>query len=190
MARSALLDHRGDGWWARVREHERPAGFSGRGVGVWCRGEVIRFVRFADLAATDFPVPWGTVSWALGVFTAEFGMGSGVGAPAMATRSAKRPAFGREEGSSCIGPGFRSAAWASPFGRFAAARGVIALGPFGPFARMMDQACRAISTGQLRASPPFHTRPIDVLVLHGSRGVSVSRRVSRLDAFSGYPVRT
>jgi len=78
-----------------------------------------------------------------------------------------------------------------PFGRFAAARGVIALeDPWVLLRGILDQACRAISTGQLRASPPFHTRPIDVLVLHGSRGVSVSRRVSRLDAFSGYPVRT
>jgi hypothetical protein len=62
-------------------------------------------------------------------------MGSGVGAPAMATRSAKRPAFGREEGSCRIGSGIRSAVRALPFGRFAAARGVIALGPIGPFAR-------------------------------------------------------
>ena len=35
-----------------------------------------------------------------------------------------------------------------------------------------DQADRAISTGQLRASPPVHTRPIDVLVWHGSSGSS------------------
>ena len=34
-----------------------------------------------DLAATDFPAPWGAVSWALGFFTSEFGMGSGVGTP-------------------------------------------------------------------------------------------------------------
>ena len=29
------------------------------------------------LAATDFPAPCGAVSWALAVFTSEFGMGSG-----------------------------------------------------------------------------------------------------------------
>ena len=34
-----------------------------------------------DLAATDFPAPWGAVSWALGFFTFEFGMGSCVGTP-------------------------------------------------------------------------------------------------------------
>ena len=49
---------------------------------------------------------------------------------------------------------------------------------------------RAIRTGQLRALPPLHTRPIDVMVYHGPQGDLVSRWVSRLDAFSGYPVHT
>ena len=49
---------------------------------------------------------------------------------------------------------------------------------------------RAISTGQLRGLPRFHLRPIDVVVYHGSRRDLVLRKVSRLDAFSGYPVRT
>src|SRR5690606_13328624 len=52
-----------------------------------------------------------------------------------------------------------------------------------------DQADRTISTGKLQALPLFHTRPINVVVFHGSQGVLVSRWVSRLDAFSGYPVR-
>ena len=34
-----------------------------------------------DLAATDFPASWDAVSWALEVFTSEFGMGSGVVTP-------------------------------------------------------------------------------------------------------------
>ena len=51
-------------------------------------------------------------------------------------------------------------------------------------------ACRAISTGQLRRLPCFHLRPIDVVVYDGSRRDLVLRGVSRLDAFSGYPVRT
>ena len=34
-----------------------------------------------DLAATYSPAPWDAVPWALGVFTAEFGMGSGAGPP-------------------------------------------------------------------------------------------------------------
>ena len=34
----------------------------------------------------------------------------------------------------------------------------------------IDQAGRAISTGQLHGSPRFHIRPIDVVVFHGSSG--------------------
>ena len=33
-----------------------------------------------------------------------------------------------------------------------------------------DQANRAISTGKLHALPHFHTRPINVVVFHGSQG--------------------
>ena len=53
-----------------------------------------------------------------------------------------------------------------------------------------NQAYRAISTGQLNASPRLHLRPIDVVVFHGPQGYLVSRGASRLDAFSGYPVRS
>ena len=53
-----------------------------------------------------------------------------------------------------------------------------------------DQADRIISTGKLHTLLRFHTRPIDVVVFHGSQGTLVFRLVSRLDAFSGYPVRT
>ena len=53
-----------------------------------------------------------------------------------------------------------------------------------------DQAYRAISTGRLNALPRLHLRPIDVVVFHGSQGDLVLRGASRLDAFSGYPVRT
>ena len=49
---------------------------------------------------------------------------------------------------------------------------------------------RAISTGQLHGLLRFHLRPIDVVVFHGSRRDLVLRGASRLDAFSGYPVRT
>ena len=58
--------------------------------------------------------------------------------------------------------------------------GVCGFGSFGscragPFEGMAidnegDQAGRAISTGQLHGSPRFHTRPIDVVVFHGSSG--------------------
>ena len=53
-----------------------------------------------------------------------------------------------------------------------------------------DQADRAISKAQLHALLRFHMPPIDVVVYHGSRRDLVLRGVSRLDAFSGYPVRT
>ena len=46
----------------------------------------------------------------------------------------------------------------------------------------------AIRTSQLHALPRFHTWPIDVMVYHGPWGDLVLRSVSRLDAFSGYPV--
>ena len=47
-------------------------------------------------------------------------------------------------------------------------------GPFpqgtGPPASGSDQACRAISTGQLNALLRVHLRPIDVVVFHGPQG--------------------
>ena len=53
-----------------------------------------------------------------------------------------------------------------------------------------NQAYRAISTGQLNVSLRLHLRPIDVVVYHGPQGDLVLRGASRLDAFSGYPVRS
>ena len=59
------------------------------------------------LAATYSPAPWGAVPSALGVFTAEFGMGSGVWPLAMATRPAKPP-WGEVTGKCHL------AAWPAP----------------------------------------------------------------------------
>jgi hypothetical protein len=53
-----------------------------------------------------------------------------------------------------------------------------------------NQAYRAISTGQLNALLHLHLRPIDEVVYLGPQGYLVLRGASRLDAFSGYPVRT
>ena len=39
----------------------------------------------------------------------------------------------------------------------------------------IDQACRAISTSKLHASPHFHTWPINVVVYHGSQRSLVLR---------------
>ena len=52
-----------------------------------------------------------------------------------------------------------------------------------------NQVDRVISTGKLHTLPHFHTRPINVVVFHDSKGILVFRPVSRLDAFSGYPFR-
>ena len=54
---------------------------------------------------------------------------------------------------------------------------------------------RPISTGLLRVSPRFQIRPINLVVYQGSyslkgMGELISRSASRLDAFSGYPIRT
>jgi hypothetical protein len=48
------------------------------------------------------------------------------------------------------------------------------------------KAYRMIRTSKLNALPRLHTWPIDVVVFHDPQGYLVSRRVSRLDAFSGY----
>src|SRR4051794_41485239 len=54
---------------------------------------------------------------------------------------------------------------------------------------------RPISTGLLHVLPRFQIRPINLVVYQGSyslkgMGELISRPASRLDAFSGYPIRT
>ena len=53
-----------------------------------------------------------------------------------------------------------------------------------------NQAYRAISTSQLNALLRLHLWPIDEVVYLGPQGYLVLRGASRLDAFSGYPVRS
>ena len=56
------------------------------------------------------------------------------------------------------------------FGSMTSARArAVPWGP-GPPASGSDQACRAISTGQLNALLRLHLRPIDVVVFHGPQG--------------------
>src|SRR5271169_4926318 len=70
-----------------------------------CLGE--RVGGLAGLAATDSSAAGAAVPWALRVFTAEFGMGSGVWPLAMATRPAKLPVGDcAGEGEKCL-----EAAW-------------------------------------------------------------------------------
>src|ERR1700733_11851390 len=58
-----------------------------------------------------------------------------------------------------------------------------------------ESSPRPISTGQLHALPHFHLRPINPMVCWGPYQVNpvgnlISKRASRLDAFSGYHFRT
>ena len=104
-----------------------------------------------------------------GAFHGRVRNGNGCSHPAITTRSAKSMLFFEKL--------FCRAVRSSPFWGAMGTR------------NENDQADRAISTGKLHALPHFHTRPINVVVFHGSQGILVSRWVSRLDAFSGYAVR-
>ena len=61
---------------------------------------------------------------------------------------------------------------------------------------LYGQASRVISTGQLHTLPCVHIPPIHLVVYKGPSGTSrvqgglILGGASRLDAFSGYPVRT
>ena len=60
--------------------------------------------------------------------------------------------------------------------------------------RKKPSSPRPISTGLLSTLPCLHSRPINLVVYQGSyslkgMGELISRLASRLDAFSGYPVR-
>ena len=87
--------------------------------------------------------------------------GIGSGGFADATRPAKTDADPpRLSTGLCVG-----GLWGSEAGSCAAA-----IRPNGHGLMRNDQAKRAISTGQLQGLPPVHTRPIDVVVFHGSSG--------------------
>ena len=49
---------------------------------------------------------------------------------------------------------------------------------------------RAISSARLKASPPLHLRPINVLVSDDPQGNLILGPASHLDAFSAYPIPT
>ncbi len=157
---------------ASWRQNKRPPAFvaGGLGLGAW------RCPTFA----------WGsTLSSARGGFTSEVGMGSGGSRPPWPpgnSAGARRPAGAAPlAGGSCSGNAH-----------------IVGSAPARPRAgwALYGQASRAISAGQLHASPRFHTRPINLVVFEGpsgdsrSRGGLISGGASRLDAFSGYPVRT
>ena len=85
----------------------------------------------AGLAATDSSAAGAAVPWALRVFTAEFGMGSGVWPLAMATRPAKLPG-GDDRGEVCEA----RSVWAGRVGLPLAGTGGLALHAGGGAARL------------------------------------------------------
>ena len=106
---------------------------------------------------------------ALAGLTSVFGMGTGISPPLWPPRS------------SCSAGKPRS----GPFKNSIANTSEIA---------SKDPSPRPISTGQLNTLLCLHFRPINVVVFHGPYLVNpvarfISRRVSRLDAFSGYLFR-
>ena len=108
--------------------------------------------------------------------TAEFGMGSGVSRSLWPPDRIRAPTSGSKPSITCWIVHDFVVRWR--WGRSA-------LPVTGS-----DQAYRTISTGQLSALLRVHPRPIDVVVCHGPQGDLVLRGASRLDAFSGYPVRS
>ena len=110
----------------------------------------------------------GQVPSALRGLTALFGMGRGV------SPSPKPPETGRDHASPRA---FKTAQHANGTGI------------------KYPSSPRPISTGLLQVLPPFQIRPINLVVYQGSyslkgMGELISRPASRLDAFSGYPIRT
>ena len=84
-------------------------------------------------------------------------MGSGSGHTAQATRPAQHKFWG------CSGKHGTASGLSRVFDR-----DVVLFDP--DTDHESDQACRAISTGQLNALPRLHSRPIDVVVFHGPQG--------------------
>jgi hypothetical protein len=189
-----------------MRNRERPR-MAGPGAFVlFSRRLVMRpgvVARLGDPAATDSPAARAAVPWALGRFTAEFGMGSGVAAPRWppghrtgplpwdAAAAGARPAAVEWLDPACrVCPcGARQARTSGHRLRGLALRaGSTALRPWNA-AAPPAVACRAsglelsraIRTARLRRSPGVHPRPIDVVVSHGPVGRP------RLEA--GFPLR-
>ena len=122
-------------------------------------------------AATYSPADYAVPSAREGL-TSVFGMGTGMAPPLWPP-----------------GQVFRS--WARPWGR-RLARKTIGTGP----TQQYGQASRLISTGRLNMLPCLDLQPIDQVISlvpsvpSGGMGCLILRRVSHLDAFSGYPFRT
>ena len=149
-----------------------PFGFAGR---VGLAGEHAPWRPGGDLLSHVL----GRSTIGAGAFHGRVRNGIGCGHPAMTTRSPRRtrprPSLG---GGQTHGTRLRgrlhldTAGGEAPDGLAAA---------HGAGHAKADQADRGISTGQLQALPPVHTRPIDVMVCHASQGNA------RLE--EGFPLR-
>ena len=147
---------------------------------------------WSGLAVTYSPASWDAVPSAAARLTSEFGMGSGVSRRLWPPDRIRAP-LGDGLGARCGRVG-------SPFNIICSRSEHMYLGcacflSCAARSRALpvtgsDQACWTISTGQLSALLRLHLRPIDVVVCHGPQGDLVLRGASRLDAFSGYPVRS
>ena len=134
---------------------------------------------------TYSPASWDAVPSAAARLTAEFGMGSGVSRSLWPPDRIRSPASPGPLGAGDAN--IRCSKWLHTVGSF------MLPGLWGGMSLPVtgsDQAYWTISTGQLSALLRVHLRPIDVVVCHGPQGDLVLRGASRLDAFSGYPVRS
>ena len=141
---------------------------------------------------TYSPASWDAVPSAAARLTSEFGMGSGVSRRLWPPDRIRSP-----EGRA--GPVYVGRARPKhqvfqvrylTFGLCMTSSGPVSGGCSSLSVTGSDQAYWTISTGQLSALLRVHLRPIDVVVCHGPQGDLVLRGASRLDAFSGYPVRS
>ena len=151
-----------------------------------------RVGSWSGLAVTYSPASWDAVPSAVLRLTAEFGMGSGVSQGLWPPDRSKAP------GGVALRRRKARTAPTSGCSKCVAHHGSCMLPVLVRSERLggalpvtgSDQAYWTISTGRLSALLRVHPRPIDVVVCHGPQGDLVLRGASRLDAFSGYPVRS
>jgi hypothetical protein len=127
-----------------------------------CASQASSHLRLAGLAATYFPTSWDAVSSARRSLTAEFGMGSGSGSSLLPPSQ----------------PNAESGLLSSPVARRRASR----MRVIKPIERLVP-----VSFTHCCASTPGLSTWWSSTAL---KGEIVLRGASRLDAFSGYPVRT
>ena len=138
-------------------------------------GDLRGGARFTGLAVTYSPASWDAVPSARRRLTAEFGMESGVSLALCPPNLQNAPVRwcrpgARGRGAVARGPATRPV-FPGPLIVFGSSDFRVREVEGGtPLLPDRIEACRAISTGQLNASPRLHLRPIDVVVFHGPQG--------------------